>query len=103
MPELFNPSLIDPKVHVIAAMDRLNFRITWPAAPGVDGYRLYAGFDPLHIRSLISGVNILPAAQTELLVQLPFVPPNQIVYFWVASVIGDVYTFIEEYGSYTFT
>jgi hypothetical protein len=102
-PNLYNPSLVDPKVKVVSAMDRQNFRVTWPPTTGVDGYRVYAGFDPFHIRSLVSGPDLLPNTQTEFLMQLPAVPPKQVVYFWVASKTGANYTFIEDMGSYALT
>ena len=98
---LFNPSLDSPIVRIYPTEDRLQYRIVWPAQSGADGYRVYGGFDPLYVRSLISGQYDLPATQTEFIFNAPFYPPGQIVYFWVAAVEGGAPRFLDEYGSYT--
>ena len=98
---LFNPSLDTPIVRVYSTEDRLQYRIAWTAQSGVSGYRVYGGFDPLYVRSLISGQSELPASQTEFVFNAPFYPPGQIVYFWVAAVEGGGLRFLDEYGSYT--
>lgn len=98
---LFNPSLVDPVVSVVSNEDKLKYTISWPAQSPTSGYRVYAGFDPLHVRSLVSGVNPLPANQLSFVFDCPVYPPGQIVYFWVASVDSfGVNTFLDDYGSY---
>lgn len=98
---LFNPSLEDPVVSVVSTESKLQYNISWPAQAGANGYRVYAGFDPLHVRSLISGIAPLPAGQNNLLFNCPVFPPGQIVYFWVAAVdVLDNPTFLDDYGSY---
>jgi len=99
---LFNPSLEEPAVRVQSTEDRLRYTISWPSQSGALGYRVYAGFDPVHIRSLISGINPLPNTQTSFDFTSPLYPPGQIVYFWVAYEIGTSLVFISDVGSYLY-
>lgn len=99
-PGLFNPTLEDPPVRVESAPDRTQFKISWPSQIGSTGYRVYAGFDPLHIRSLISGQDLIPAADTAFVFNAPFFPPGQIVYYWVAYESPGGLKFIDEVGSH---
>ena len=98
---LFNPSLVEPAVRVTSTEDRLRYIISWSPVGGATGYRVYGGFDPLHVRSLISGPAPLPSSATSFEFNAPNYPPGQIVYFWVSfsGVVPE--TFIDEYGSYT--
>lgn len=95
---LFNPSLNNPLVSVTSTGDRLNYVISWPAQMGATGYRVYAGFDPIHVRSLISGPDALPPTQLSFQYSSPPYPPAQVVYFWVRS--EGTNTFISDVGSY---
>lgn len=98
---LFDPLVADPVVKVIATADRAQFRITWPTQAGALGYKVFGGFDPCFIRSLISGSALLPADTTEFVFDAPAFPPGQIIYFWVASQnAAGALTFIDERGSY---
>lgn len=99
---LFNPSLEDPAVKVISTEDRLRYTISWPAQAGATGYRVYAGFDPVHVRSQISGVSPLPVSQLSFDFNSPLYPPGQIVYFWVASETAGGLVFISDVGSYAY-
>ena len=81
---LYNPTLTTPPVSVVATGDKQQFNISWAAKPGSKGYRVYAGFDPFNIRSLISGATLV--AGTGFTFDAPVYPPAQTVYFWVASV-----------------
>lgn len=98
---IFSPSLDVPIVSVTSTEDRTEFKVSWPSQPGSSGYRVYAGFDPLHIRSLISGVDIIPSETTEFTFLSPVFPPGQIIYFWVSTreVASD--RFLDEFGSFT--
>jgi hypothetical protein len=96
---LFNPSLEDPIVQVTSTDDRLNVTISWPAQSGATGYRVYAGFDPISVRSLISGQDPLPASQTSFLFVSPLYPPGQTAYFWVRAESATP-TFINDVGAY---
>lgn len=70
---------------------------------GATGYRVFAGFDPLWVKSLISGLDPLPSSATSFTFDAPPYPPNQIVYFWVGAIdSGGVLTLLDELGSYTF-
>jgi hypothetical protein len=95
-----NSLVTEPKVKVTSTLDRTEFKIAWLAQPGATGYRVYAGFDPLHIRSLISGVAALPASPTEFSIVLRPTPPNQLIYFWVRTIDGVSDPFIDEVGSH---
>lgn len=97
---LFQPSLQDPVVQVVSTEDRLQYVISWPAQSGAIGYHVYGGFDPVHIRSLISGPSPLPATQTAFTFNAPFYPPGQIAYFWVGMDSQGGPTFINDIGSY---
>ncbi len=98
----FDPKVQDPVVKVTSSEDRSIYTVTWPAQSGATGYRVYAGFDPVHIRSLISGVDALPNTQTSFVFTAPPYPPNQIIYFWVATMRGVLSSFInDDAGSYT--
>lgn len=99
---LFNPSLEEPAVRVLSTEDRLRYTISWPAQSAASGYRVYAGFDPVHIRSLISGIDPLPTSQLSFDFSAPLYPPGQIVYFWVAVQRGSSLSFISEVGSYAY-
>lgn len=102
-PHLYEPSLVKPKVIVTSTEDRSQYIISWPAQSGSLGYRVYAGFDPLHIRSLISGVTPIAPATLSFTFDAPIYPPGQMVYFWVASIgAGDTLTFLDEMGSFTY-
>jgi hypothetical protein len=97
-----DPHVQDPLVRVTANEDRTIYTVSWPAQPGASGYRVYAGFDPISIRSLISGVDPLPHTQLSFQFNAPPYPPNQIIYFWVRKMVGPAGTFINDsYGSYT--
>jgi len=96
---MFVPSLEDPVVKVVSTEDRAIYIISWPVAAGATGYRVYGGFDPLHIRSLISGSAALPSTQTSFEFKAPAYPPGQIVYFWVKAE-GPSPRFLDEYGTY---
>jgi hypothetical protein len=98
---LFNPRIEIPVVSVVPNDDRTRVTISWPSQLGASGYRVYGGFDPLYIRSLISGIDPLPVTTTQFEFAVPFTPPTQIVYFWVAWVdsLGNK-TFLDEVGSY---
>jgi hypothetical protein len=61
---------------------------------------VYGGFDPIHVRSVISGVFPLPSTATEFVFSTPAFPPSQIVYFWVSWNDGTADHFIEDMGSY---
>jgi hypothetical protein len=99
---LFVPSLEEPVVRVRSTEDRLRYTISWASQDGALGYRVYAGFDPVHIRSLISGLTPLPPTQTSFDFNAPFFPPGQIVYFWVANQSGSSLRFINDVGSYAY-
>ena len=99
---LFVPSLEDPVVTVTSTEDRSKFVISWPAQSGATGYRVYAGFDPVHVRSLISGIDRLPDDQLSFEFSAPVYPPGQIVYFWAAVDNGAGPVFINEVGSYAY-
>ena len=99
---LFNPSLEEPIVRVTSTEDRTQFIISWPAQSDSTGYRVYAGFDPTHVRSLISGVDLLPTTQTSFTFLAPAYPPGQIVYYWVAKQVGATLVFLSEIGGYAF-
>jgi hypothetical protein len=99
--ELFDPLLSAPVVKVDSTSDRTQFRISWPDIAGATGFRVYAGFDPLYIRSLISGISPLPEADREFLFTAGFVPPGQIIYFWVAAESPSGLTFLDDLGGYT--
>lgn len=98
---LFTPSLVDPVVSVVSDELRQNYTISWPAQTAAFGYRVYAGFDPVHVRVLISGIDPLPVGQVTFNYQAPVYPPAQIMYFWVAwtDAAGNP-TFLDDYGSY---
>ena len=102
-PNLYVPSLVKPKVLVTSTEDRSQYIISWPAQTGSTGYRVYAGFDPLWIKSLISGVDPLGPSVTSFTFNAPAYPPGQIVYFWVGNIVtgGDV-VLLDEMGSYTY-
>ena len=87
--------------------DSTKFTISWDAQPNADGYRVYAGFDPFYIKSLISGPDLI--TPTTFNFEIVDVPPMQIVYFWVASYTAGAtgatgatatVTFLDEMGSY---
>lgn len=99
---LFVPSLQDPVVQVTSTEDGLKYVISWPAQSGASGYRVYAGFDPIHIRSLISGLDPLPGDQLSFEFDTPAYPPGQIIYFWVAVNGASGPVFINEVGSYAY-
>lgn len=97
----FDPLVQDPVVRVTANDNRSVYTVSWPAQAGATGYRVYAGFDPVHIRSLISGVDPLLPSVLSFQFSAPPYPPNQIIYFWVATVQGLTVTFINNAaGSY---
>lgn len=102
----YESSLVKPPVIVISTEDRSQYNISWPAQTGAFGYRVYAGFDPLHIKSLISGADPLPNTTTGFTFSAPIYPPAQMVYFWVGSVGSTGPTanveLIDERGSYTY-
>ncbi len=97
-PYLNVPSLSKPAVRVTAKGDALKYTISWDAQPAATGYRVYAGFDPLNIRSLISGVT--PITATSFDFELSDLPPKQVVYFWVGSMEPSGMRFLDELGSY---
>lgn len=99
-PYILNPSVTSPIVSVVPAGMGQQVTISWPAQPGSGGYRVYAGFDPIHIRSLISGQSLLPLNQTSFLFIPPATPPGQVVYFWVSSSVGGIDVFLDQIGSY---
>lgn len=99
---LYNTELVKPAVSVYPTGGGQKFRVTWAPQPGSLGFRVYAGFDPIHIRSLVSGDAALPNTATEFEVVVPPVPPMQIIYFWVASVESSKIRFLDELGSYVF-
>mgnify|MGYP001586842231 CR=1 FL=1 len=99
---LFNPSLEDPVVKVQSTEDRLRYTISWEAQAGASGYFVYAGFDPIHIRSLVSTTTPIPATQTSFEFATPLYPPGQIVYFWVATGTSAAPVFINDVGSYAY-
>jgi hypothetical protein len=99
-PKLYVPTLSCPAVRVVSQGDASKFVISWLAQPGSEGYRVYAGFDPFHIKSLISGPDPLASSITQFEFSLPPLPPTQIVYFWVGNIVGDTVTFLDEMGSY---
>jgi hypothetical protein len=101
----YESSLVKPPVLVTSTEDRSQYIISWPEQTNSYGYRVYAGFDPLHIRSLISGSDPLPNTTIGFTFNAPIFPPNQMVYFWVGSIGGTGATgvdFIDEQGSYTY-
>jgi hypothetical protein len=98
-PGLFVPSLADPIVQVVPAGNRQTYTISWPSQGGTAGYRVYAGFDPVHIRSLISGIDPLPSSQTSFTFASPVYPPGQVIYFWVAQDAPSP-VFINDVGAY---
>ena len=100
---LYNPELTVPVVSVVALGDAMKYQISWPAQPLAEGYRVYAGYDPLHIRSLISGPDLVPVGTLTFLAELPPVPPSQMVYFWVGSQEAGAVRFLEEKGSTHFS
>jgi hypothetical protein len=101
MSELFLPSLQTPVVNVTAAEDQTRFAISWPAVPAAVGYYVYAGFDPLHIRSRVSGVSAIPVGTTTFSFSAAFAPPSQIIYFWVSWIdANNNETFLDQVGSY---
>ena len=103
---LYATSLVDPVVKVTSLEDASKFHITWPAQAAANGYRVYAGYDPLHIRSLVSGATAIASDTLGYTCDLPPLPPGQVVYFWVGSLEGatgataDSVRFIDELGSY---
>lgn len=99
-PNLYVSSLTRTAVRVTSLGDATKFSISWDAQPLSEGYRVYAGFDPFYVKSLISGSDPLPVGTTEFPFTLPDIPPTQIVYFWVGSVEGGTIRFLDEMGSY---
>ena len=97
-PLLNEPSLLKPAVRVVSLEDQSKFTISWDAVSGADGYRVYAGFSPFDIKSLISGSDLLTI--TSFIFALPALPPTQIVYFWVGSVMAVAMTLLDEMGSF---
>lgn len=97
-PDLWNTSLINPKVRVFSTFDKLKYKIEWDPVSDVDGYRVYAGYEPYHIRSLISGPNLITDTFFEF--SIPFNDPGKPVYFWVAYSKNGNLQFIDEIGSY---
>jgi len=99
---LVEPLVTEPLVKVLSTSDSTTFNIEWPAQAGAVGYRVYAGFDPVSIRSLISGSSLLPLTPLKFTFKLPPTPPGQVVYFWVAGENSSkALTFIDEIGSYS--
>ena len=97
-PLLNEPSLLKPAVRVVSLEDQGKFTISWNAVPGADGYRVYAGFDPFSIKSLISGPDLVTTTSFDF--ALPALPPTQIVYYWVGSITAGTMTLLDEMGSY---
>lgn len=98
---LIEPRVTEPLVRVVPTRDRKQFNISWPAQAGAVGYRVYAGFDPVSIRSVISGENLLATSPLAFTFDAPDFPPGQVIYFWVAGEdAGGTKTFIDELGSY---
>lgn len=97
---VFDPKVTSPLVRVTTTEDGTQYRISWDPKSGAASYRVYGGFDPVHIRSVISGVNPLPSTATEYVFNTPPFPPSQIVYFWVSWNNGTSDVFIEDVGSY---
>jgi hypothetical protein len=95
---LFEPRLSSPIVSVTAAEDQTKYNISWPAQAGATGYHVYAGFDPLYVRSRVSGIS--PLTSTSFTFSATFSPPNQIIYFWVSKTGGASEVFLDELGSY---
>jgi hypothetical protein len=103
MSELFTPLLESPVVKVTAAEDQTKFFISWPAQTAAVGYYVYAGYDPKHIRSRVSGVSALPTGTVSLEFNASFSPPSQIIYFWVSWIDDNSNeTFLDQIGSYHF-
>lgn len=97
---LFEPTIQSPVVQVVAAEDQTKYDISWPEVPGAAGYYVYAGYDPLYIRSRVSGVNFLPSGTTSFTFNAQYAPPSQIIYFWVSWTDGTNETFLDQVGSY---
>lgn len=99
---LFDPLVQNPLVKVVASADRAIYTVSWPAQAGATGYNVYAGFDPVYVRSIVSGA-AAPLSSTTLsfVFTAPVYSPNQILYFWVQTVDGASNPFIDQYGSYT--
>ncbi len=98
--DLLRTSLENPAVTVYSSLDKLKYKIEWKPQTGAVGYRVYAGYDPYHIRSLISGANLVIGTTFEF--SIPFNDPGRVVYFWVAYFDGIELKFIDDIGSYAF-
>ena len=99
---LFDPTLDSPIVRVVPNDDRTFMTISWPANPFCSGFKVYGGYDPLHIRSVISGLVPLPNTATQFVFRVPMIsPPTKTTYYWVSSLNpsgGE--TFLDDVGSY---
>lgn len=100
MAGLFQPKIEGSTVKVVSVGDGAKYTVSWPTVAGAAGYFVYAGFDPLHIRSRVSGQDPLPESATSFNFTLPFSPPGRVVYFWVSSTDGITETFLDDTGSY---
>ncbi len=85
----------------IDPLGNLKYRISWdpPNDISVSGYKVFAGFEPFYIRSLISGFDPLPASQTSFEFQFPnTVHTDMDIYFWVGYIHNGSLFFINELG-----
>lgn len=85
----------------IEPLGNLRYRISWDQPNGINvtGYKIFAGFEPFYIRSLISGMDPLPATQTSFEFQFPnTVHTDMDIYFWVAYISNGNMFFINEFG-----
>jgi len=99
-PYVLNASVTAPAVSVSPAGAGEQVVISWAPQPSSSGYRVYAGFDPVSVRSLVSGINLLPNTQTSFTFTPPLTPPTQIVYFWVTTNLNGTDIFLADRGSY---
>ena len=92
-----NPLLTSKKIR-IKAISPLKYNISWDPIQGSQGYRVYAGFEPYYIRSLISPSPYI--TETSFDYKFPdTIFPDMDIYFWVSYIDGNGQNiFINEYG-----
>jgi hypothetical protein len=92
-----NPKLSSKKIKV-RALGNLKYSISWDPVEGSQGYKIYAGFEPYYIRSLISPLPFITNTSFEF--QFPnSIFPDMDIFFWVAYVDQNNETiFINDYG-----
>jgi len=80
-PNLYNTDIVDSKIRINFSETYKTFNIQWDPIPGATGYSVYAGFDPFHIKALISGAE--PLTTTSFSFEHKPLISTKMVYFWV--------------------